>query len=562
MVPMGARVSSRRVRQFAYVALPSVAVIALLGWQLANRASRTAAPAGLVTVPVRRGSIELTVSGTGTLEAGQRANITAEVSGTVVAVNFVEGDTVRKGQTLIELRNDDLVAQVEQARLSLAAAENRLYQRLGIPEGSPLDLSEALTVRAPVSGRLSRLEVKRGDRVSAGQPVAWVASGEQLLFRARVNRVALPFFHTGQAARVRLDAFDGELTGTVVAVASEPARSGGVESYDVDVALDETGVLGAGYAGQLTVEVPQGSMSFSGQTVWGQEQVVTARAAGVVREVLVSEGRRVTAGQVVMRLENPTLPQEVRAEQIAVEQARETLAQREQNLAKLKIVAPIDGVVTARDVAVGDTVGTGQNGARVLATIVDTSVLTLTLQVDELDVPRLRPGQPASVVVNALPGRTLTGRVEKIAGEGTVQNGVTIFAVTITVPGQPDIRPGMTASASVRVAAKDGVLVVPAEAVERQGGRAFVQVPEGDQVVRRPIRTGLENEQVVEVLEGLAEGDTVVVARRPAGSGTQGAGFRPPGTGGFGLPFGPGGGQRPAGGQPHDRQAPQGGGNR
>lgn len=562
MVPAGVRVSARRVRRFGYAALAAVVVAALLGWQLANRTSRTAARTGVATVPARRGTVEVTVSGTGTLEAGQRANITAEVSGTVVAVNFAEGDTVRKGQTLIELRNDDLVAQVEQARLSLASAQNRLYQRLGIPEGSPIDLAEALTVRASTSGRISRLDVKQGDRVSAGQPVAWVASGERLLFRARVNRLALPMFRAGQPARVRLDAFDGELTGSVVSVSTEPARTGGVETYAVDVALDETGVLASGYNGQVTVDTPQGSITFPGQTVWGQETVVTARAGGVVREVTASEGQVVSTGQVVLRLENPTLSQEVRGDQIAVEQARQTLAQREQNLAKLRIVAPIDGVVTSRDVAVGDTVGTGQNGARVLATIVDTSVLTLTLQVDELDVPRLRPGQPASVLVNALPGRTLTGRVEKIAGEGTVQNGVTTFAVTITVPGEPDIRPGMTASATVRVAGKDGALVVPAEAVERQGGRAFVQVLDGEDIVRRPVRTGLENEQVVEVLEGLAEGDRVVVARNPAGSGNQGPGFRPPGAGGFGMPFGPGGGPRGAGGQDHGAQAPQGGGRR
>lgn len=450
-----------------------------------------------------------------------------------------------KPAPLIELRNDDLVAQVEQARLALAAAENRLYQRLGLPEGTTLDLAEALTVRAPAAGRVSRLAVKQGDRVNPGQPVAWVVPDERVMFRARVNRVALPLLQAGQPARVHLDAFDGELAGTVVAVASAPARSGGVESYDVDVALDQAGVLAAGYAGQMTVETPQGSLMFSGQTVWAEEKVVTTRAGGVVGDLPVSEGQVVAEGQVLFRLDNPTLGQEVRGDQIAVEQARQTLAQREQSLQKLRIVAPIDGVIASRDVAVGDTVGTGQSGARVLATILDTSRLTLTLQVDELDVPRLSPGQPATVSIAALPGRTVTGRVEKIAAQGTVQNGVSTFAVTITVPGEPDIRPGMTAAATVRVAGKENTLVVPAEAVERQGGQTFVQVLEGGQAVRRPVRTGVENEQFVEVLEGLAEGDRVVVARAAPRGSQQGAGFRPPGLGGAPVPFGAGGGGRP-----------------
>lgn len=511
----------RRWLRWTGGALAVVLVAVGLGaWGISRVRNRPASAGLYETARVERRTVEVTVSGTGTLEAAAKANITAEVPGTVRAVHFEEGDTVRKGQVLIELRNDDLSSQVASARIQVASEEMSLYRRAGVPEGSPLDTNAALTVTAPVSGRISRLDAALGKRVEGGVPVAWIAPAERVLFRANVPAISLPQLSRGQRAWVHLDAFDGQIGGTVVQVGSEPVRSEGGETYTALVEIDRPGVLGAGYKGQVAVETPSGRLQFSGQTEWGEERAVTPRVGGIVVDLPVSAGQVVRAGQVLARLQNPDLALDIKEQRLRLSRAQQELESKERSLDKLTIRAPISGVVSKREVAVGDTVGGGQGAGEVLATILDTSALRLSIPVDELDVPKIRVGQAASVTVSALPGRTFPARVEKIAAEARVQNGVSTFDVTLSVAGDPAIRPGMTGTATLVVARRENVLAVPAEAVIRRGDQTLVQVLQDGRPVERPVRLGLRSDRWAEVLEGVQEGDAVVVA-------TPNQGFNP-----------------------------------
>lgn len=242
-----------------------------------------------------------------------------------------------------------------------------------------------------------------------------------------------------------------------------------------------------------------------------------------------------------------------------VEQARADIASAQDALEKTEIRAPMDGIVTRRNIEQGEVVVTGtmNNPGTVLMTISDMSTIEAVLEVDQTDVPQLRIGQKASIRIDAFPDAPFPGELSEIGSSpirGTSALGGaatgTDYEVKVTLLKHPErIRPGLTVTADITTATRDKVLTVPVGAlVLRQpepkgtpgtakgtptpGGAAPTPVStpakgepagsrpkdiEGVYVVVakkaefRPVATGIKGEMDVEVISGLKEGDEVVV---------------------------------------------------
>ncbi|MBX6377162.1 MAG: efflux RND transporter periplasmic adaptor subunit, partial [Clostridia bacterium] len=527
------KASSPRWRRFLAWGLVAALLLATGGaalrWRIATAAAERQATPRFQAETVQRGTIRVEVTATGTVAAARRANVTAEVAGTVTAVHFEDGQAVRAGDLLVELANEDLASQVETAALDLENARLRLAQMLRLdPERALVAPPEEwLTLRSPGDGRLVGLLPTVGQQIQQGQVVARLVRDGSLLFRALVNRDLAEQVRPGLPVEVRLDTYDGQLAGQVVEVAADTVTTETGIFREVQVELRNPGVLEAGQAGQVSIGTS--GIVARGETDWVDARTIEAPVGGVVEKLFVRNGQKVQAGTPLLRLANDALVRQVEAERLNIRQAEIRLADRRRQVEKLAIRAPISGVVTAHNVEVGDTIGTGgQDRGTPLATILDTSAMSVTVPVDELDIPRIRVGQEATVTVEALAGRTLRGRVAKVAAEGQGENGVTTFGVTVDVETVPELRPGMTATVRLVVAEKANTLLVPAEAVLERPGGPVVERVEGDRLVTVPVTLGLRNERWAEVLGGLSEGDrvAVAVAQPRAGSGPPGgAGF-------------------------------------
>ena len=244
-------------------------------------------------------------------------------------------------------------------------------------------------------------------------------------------------------------------------------------------------------------------------------------------------------------------------------QERATLDSARYDLTQVTITSPIDGIVTRRNIEEGETVviGTMNNPGTVLLTIADFSVLEAEIEVDETDIPAVRLGQSVEIEIDALPDRTYTGRVTEIgnspiqpqagaAGSGTQE--ATNFLVVAVIDGDiPGVRPGFTCTAEITTATRTASLAVPIQAttvreveldaagriVRRadEGGSGVISRPasasseptpadaettteerEGVFVVRQgravfvPVNTGIAGERYFEALSGLEEGDLVI----------------------------------------------------
>jgi HlyD family secretion protein len=251
--------------------------------------------------------------------------------------------------------------------------------------------------------------------------------------------------------------------------------------------------------------------------------------------------------------------------QAAVEQAAAGLKQSEVDLRHTVIEAPIDGVVIARNVDVGQTVAASLQAPTLFVIANDLTQMQVNASIDEADVGRVKAGQEVTFRVDAHPERTFRGEVAQVRLQPTTNQNVVTYSTIVNVPNPKQLlMPGMTASVSIIVERRDDALRVPAAALrfrpaggaggngQRQGqgqrgsgggggaarergdrggredgGRSatvHVTGPKGPEP--KKIVVGATDGQFVEVKEGLAEGDLVVIgvegeAGAPARGGQQ-----------------------------------------
>lgn len=215
----------------------------------------------------------------------------------------------------------------------------------------------------------------------------------------------------------------------------------------------------------------------------------------------------------------------------AHELSKNALAQSEKSLelvldrlSKTRIMAPFDCTVLTRPVSVGQAVsGSGgfNSGTEVMA-IANLTDMVISAHINQADVARLKVKQQVGVEVEAVPGLTTTGLVERIAPQATIVNNIKGFAVRILLSNvDPRIRPGMTASIKIPVAAADNVVAVPLAAVfterdpETQQTERFVYVIKDGEFERRSVQIGVSDYFYAEVQKGLSAGETVALEQPP-----------------------------------------------
>jgi HlyD family secretion protein len=325
----------------------------------------------------------------------------------------------------------------------------------------------------------------------------------------------------------------------------------------------------------LSSAVQQGQASVSAaRSQLEQQRAVLAAAReslGLARLTLEREqelwAQQLTTRQAVDQAENAVKVREAELRQREqdlvtqeqrIRQEQAGLAQAQFNLSRVRIESPIDGIVTRRNIEEGETVviGTMNNPGTVLLTIADMSVIDAEVEVDETDIPSVRIGQPATITIDALPGRELSGTVTEI-GNSPIQTGTsqsaagqqaTNFMVKVTLDEALDeLRPGFTCTARITTASRSQVTAVPIQAMavrdvifdadgqvvrgsRDEGSRGGVSAASVDDLpagqtrretegvfamqdgraVFTPVTTGIAGDRYFEVLDGLAPGAAVI----------------------------------------------------
>ena len=225
----------------------------------------------------------------------------------------------------------------------------------------------------------------------------------------------------------------------------------------------------------------------------------------------------------------------------------------EDKLTKTKIVAPFDCTVLTRPVSVGQAVSgaSGVNSGTEVLTVADLSELIINAHINQADVTRLAVNQKVQIGVEAVPGLKLFGRLDRIAPQATIKNGIKGFSTRIIVKNDETtgVRPGMTANLTIPLQSADNVIAIPLAAVFTDKGERFAYVRAGGEFARVPIQIGVSDYDFAEVIKGLVGGETVSLVtpaedagqvQQVFGASSKGGGKNPSGK--SGGPGGPGGG--------------------
>jgi membrane fusion protein (multidrug efflux system) len=302
----------------------------------------------------------------------------------------------------------------------------------------------------------------------------------------------------------------------------------GPEAVPVEVVAVARRPIAASYSGTAPLEARA-------------ESQVVAKTSGVALAVLVEEGQMVRAGQVLVRLDPDrarlqAAQSSAQMRKLEANYARSTQLSKQQlisandldqlkydlenaravnRLANLElsyanVVAPISGVIASRSIKTGNFVQINTPIFR----IVDTSRLEATLNVPERELATLKPGQPVSMQVDAIPGRKFEGVVDRVAP--VVDSGSGTFRVIAAFAGGGLLQPGMFGRVRIDYDQRADAIVIPRVALlEGEGDPAVFTVRAG-KAVRVPVKLGYVDGAWAELRSGLKLGEPVVTAGKVA----------------------------------------------
>ena len=501
------------------------------------------------TSTVEKKDISVELTGTGTLKPADSYDVTALVAGEILSADFVEGDIVEKGTVLYQINTKDAETNIKSAELNL--------QKSQLSYNNVLKNLSNLNVVAPNAGTITELSVKLGDNVASGQKIGTIRNSSTMSLSVYFNSADVSSFYIGQAATVTLDSTFETLSGNVSKISNtEQVLTGNMLVKSVTIEVSNPGGITDSTVASATVgEIACNS---SATFKYKSSESITAKTSGTVVSVVVDEGNSVQKGAVLVKLENSDLSESVASSKLSLEDAQNSLDNRKETLKDYTITSPISGTIITKKYKAGDKLDS-TSGKAALCTIYDLSYLTMDMSVDELDVNKVKVGQEVEISADAVEGKTFTGIVTKVNISGTTTNGVTAYPVTIKITDTDGLLPGMNVSAKIVLKSVKNVLSVPVDAVTR-GNTVIVckdssklkaynsgllvsgksGIPDGFESVE--VKLGVNNDQYIEITEGLKEGDVVAIVyvntntgvmtdEQPAQGGEPGSGGPPEGGG-------------------------------
>jgi membrane fusion protein (multidrug efflux system) len=244
---------------------------------------------------------------------------------------------------------------------------------------------------------------------------------------------------------------------------------------------------------------------------------------GRVISAPVEVGTFVARGSVVARLDDSKARYELATVETQLQQKRLSGSSREIQILELQreiaaravqdhvLRSPIDGRISAIDIRANDFVSAGMRIAR----IIDDSSFKARVQIDELDSPRVRVGQPVRFFFDALPELDVAGSVLSLAIEARItSNGLAVRDAEVLIKDPPDeLLSGYSFTGQILLGQEEKVLAVPEKAVFNQGGETFVFIPSenGGVPEKRIVEARVLDSDRIRILAGLSEGQKILV---------------------------------------------------
>lgn len=499
----------KRKKWLIITAAALIVVVAVGAFAFFNNASSSTAAdqtktANIITAFI--GDLGATATASGQIEALRDAQLSFTISGTVDKVFVREGDEVKAGDVLVQLDTAALERAVAQAEQNLIIQEANLAELLG--GASEADLASA---QAAVDSAQAHLE----DVLDGADPNDIAAARASLAAAqaAYADLLAGPDQNDIAQAEANLRNAEASLKQAQADYDKVSWRSDTgqlPQSLALEQATNNYEVALAAYNNAIKGATDEQIMQAKSSVAQAKATLQKLLDSPTETEVAAAESQLAQAKATLSSLLDGASAEKIAIAKAQVEQARLNLADAEDNLAKASLTAPFGGVITAVNVAEGET------ASGLAAELVDSDSLEVVLSVDEVDIGELAVGQPAIITLETWPDQEIAGQIVSIAPKAMANNSAIVaYEVRLSL-GETDlpIRVGMTANADLITAAKQDVLLVPNEAVtaDREAGKYYVNVivPNADgtfETKRVEVTIGLKDDNYTEITSGIQEGD-------------------------------------------------------
>src|SRR3989339_52169 len=235
---------------------------------------------------------------------------------------------------------------------------------------------------------------------------------------------------------------------------------------------------------------------------------ITTEATGVVKNIYVKDGDIVKTGDKIAELELDLEGQQ-----------KSSQAWYSYQQASPIIYAPISGTVSGLSLQIGSVINSQSSSntsatTNKIANIKTDALPTLSINLTEIDVPKIKIGDKATITFDAFSDKTFTGKVISIDTVGSVSSGVTNYPTVILLDTKSNaILPNMGISANIITNTKDDVLLISSSAVKSDdSGNNYVQILKNGKPVNQTVEIGLSSDSQTEITSGLQEGDVVITS--------------------------------------------------
>ncbi len=376
-----------------------------------------------------------------------------------------------------------------------------------------LEVSNEAMLAFGVGGRVDKVYIEEGGKVSKGEVLAKLETDslELALTEAQVAQTQAEVAVT--QAQVTLQTAEYELETAQDLYAQPEIHTARAAVSDAQSYLE--------YAKQILAQ----ALTTHDIKVWTNEVAYaeeTLRAAEVsLNEMLSAPDTEEVA---IKRLQVELAKQSLELAEQSLELAEQSLETTRKQLDEATITAPFDGIIASVYVEEGDVISPPTMAPQIVAHLIDPSSMELNVEVDEIDVIEVKPGQRAIIEVDALPTLPIEGKVSFISLTPKEEGSVIVYDVKIdfNVPEGIGLRAGMSATADIIIAERNNVLLVPDRAIKQDSqGNPIVEIMVNGQIEERGVDIGVSDGFQTEIVDGLEEGEVVIERRaKPKSSGS------------------------------------------
>lgn len=512
-----------------------------------------AATSNYKEVTAKKMNIEIGIQGTGSVYAGISKDIVPNNSGTIGDLSLKIGDKVEAGSKLFVSNSEDLINSMNTAQQNLDAKKLNLQDdttsyndslakaNTAINEtqnqlNSAKDAVNKMNVTSPISGTIVAVNNKNGDSVKinsissssgnegigrnggskpANTGISSVSTGAVLTISDKDNPskiVQVLPNNDGVIKNLNVKVGDSIQAGQILFASDSDTVRQNVQKVQSNLEQQKSSLTDLKNSKKLEIDgldISDVEVQLDAAKDAVNKMTVTSPISGLIVAVNKSNGDSVSGSSGTTQSSTSSSSSSQSSTSNSGNSNGGAVASNSSKSTNAKSAGGTTGGVASStstsNVASTSNTSTTSSASQTtdsVLTIVDPSSIKVKVAVDELDIAKIKEGQKAQIKFDAISDKVYEGAVETIPQNGTTTNGVTTYEVVVSIKETDGIKIGMSANVNILVDSKADTLAVPADAVIEKDDKKYV-MDENHNLIE--VKTGIENEKYIEILEGIRE---------------------------------------------------------